>query len=282
MSPMPPVAAYAHCLALARRHYENFPVASWLLPKSMRAPVAAVYAFARTADDIADEGDAAPEQRLAALAAYGARLDMALAGRPDDPVFVAVADAVRRHELPPQLFHDLLSAFAQDTTRQRYADFAEVLDYCRRSANPVGRLLLHVAGAATAQNLADSDRICSALQLVNFCQDLAQDWDENRRIYLPQDEMAAFGVTAAHLAERRNDAALRALMRMQVERAQAMLHQGSALGRRLRGRFGLEIRVITQGGMRIAERLLALDDPFSRPRLSRGDGVRILLRSLLA
>lgn len=279
--PAPCVAeSYAWCEDLARRHYENFPVASRLLPARLRRPVAAVYAFARLADDMADEGGLPPAQRLAALEDWGRQLDQALTGKAEHPVFTAIADVVTRHQVPPGLFHDLLSAFRQDVTKRRYASFEEVMDYCRRSANPVGRILLHLANAATPENLELSDRVCSALQLINFWQDLAQDLDENDRIYLPQDAMAAHGVTEDHLRERRSDGAMTALMRAQYRRTRAMMEEGAALGRRLRGRFGLEIRLVIQGGLRVLDRLETQHDVFSRPRLRRRDTTLILWRAL--
>jgi squalene synthase HpnC len=174
-------------------HYENFPVASVLLPARLRPAVAAIYWFARSADDFADEGEAPPAARLARLDAYRAELDRIAAGAaPESSRFVALAGVIRRHGLPLGPFHDLLDAFSQDVRKGRYATFAEVLDYCRRSANPVGRLMLQLFGAAAPTDLARSDAICTGLQLANFWQDAARDWRKGR-IYLPQDEMARFG-----------------------------------------------------------------------------------------
>ncbi len=236
-------------------HYENFPVASVLLPARMRRPVAVIYRFARSADDFADEGELPCAQRLASLDSYRRELDAVERGAtPQAPLFRDVAAIVREHRLPLQLFRDLLDAFSQDVTKTRYADFAEVLDYCRRSANPVGRLLLHLFGRADAPSLARSDSICSALQLVNFWQDVALDWARGR-VYLPQDEMRRFGVSDAHIAEQRCDDAWRALIGFQVARARAMLIEGDPLGHTLPGRVGLEIRATVQGGLRILQKL---------------------------
>lgn len=275
--------AYAECLAIAASHYENFPVASWLLPRRLRLPVAAIYAFARRADDLADEGVLPAAQRLAALDAMARALDDALRGRPgEDALFVALADAVARHDLPPQLFHDLLTAFRQDVTKTRYANFGEVMQYCRYSANPVGRLLLHLTGEASPQNLGYSDAVCSALQLVNFYQDLGQDYVEMGRIYLPQDEMQRFGVSAGHLERRISDASMRRLMQHQYQRADQLLRSGAPLGRALKGRFGLEIRMIVMGGARVLYLLKRQDaDLFSRPRLRLPDWWAILTGALL-
>ncbi len=236
-------------------HYENFPVGSFLLPPQFRHPVAWIYRFAREADDFADEGNAPDDVRLGQLEHFREQLRKIERGEPTDIAwFATLAGVIRDHQLPVGLFHDLLSAFSQDVTRKRHADFAEVLDYCRRSADPVGRLLLHLFGRATPENLQRSDSICSALQLVNFWQDVEIDYAKGR-VYLPQDEMQRYGVTEQHIAERRCDDAWRALIRFQIERARGMLQSGAPLGRALPGRIGLEIRATVQGGLRILEKL---------------------------
>ncbi len=275
-------AAYRHCQRLARSHYENFPVASLLLPRAVRAPVAVVYGFARTADDLADEGDLPAGERLARLHAFGQGLDAALARTPvPDPVLTATADIIRRHGLPAGLFHDLLTAFRMDVTKHRYADFAEVMAYCRCSANPVGRLILHLTGEDSPENLISSDAVCSALQLVNFLQDMRQDYRENGRIYLPRDEMALFGVEESHLRDGRSDEAMGRLFQHQLRRARGLMMSGAPLGSRLRGRLGLEIRTIIAGGLQIADKLEALgDDVFARPRLTAADRLRLLWHGL--
>ncbi len=271
-------AAYRHCRRLAHSHYENFPVASLLLPRTIRAPVAVIYGFARTADDLADEGDLPAEERLARLKAFGRGLDAALAHTPvPDPVLTATADIIRRYGLPAGLFHDLLTAFRMDVTKHRYADFAEVMAYCRCSANPVGRLILHLSGEDSPENLISSDAVCSALQLVNFLQDMTQDYRENGRIYLPQDEMERFGVEESHLRDRRSDEAMGRLFQYQLRRARHLMMSGAPLGSRLRGRLGLEIRTIIAGGLQIADKLEALgDNVFARPRLTATDRLRLL------
>jgi len=198
----------------------------------------------------------------------------------DDPIFIALADTVRQHHLPQQLLFDLLSAFRQDVTQKRYKDFAELRDYCRRSADPVGRLLLHLNGVADEENLQLSDQICSSLQLINFLQDLEQDYRENGRIYIPLDEMAQHGVDDSWFRDRRSDTAMQALLALQIDRARQMMLTGAPLGERLKGRFGFEIRLIVQGGLRILERLEQQHNLFSRPRLRRSDIVLMLLRAL--
>ena len=252
-------------------HYENFPVASLLLPRELRAPVAAIYRFARSADDFADEGDAPPPERLRRLEDYRTELARIEAGTPsENPLFSALAGVVRRHGLPLQPFRDLLDAFSQDVVKQRYADYAEVLDYCRRSANPVGRLLLALFRKDAPESLRQSDCICSALQLINFWQDVDIDYRTKDRVYLPQDEMRRFGVTEAQLADRRCDAAFRELMRFQVDRARALMLDGKPLLARLEGRFRLEIAVTIEGGLRILEKLERADyDMFARRPVHR-------------
>jgi phytoene synthase len=236
-------------------HYENFPVASLLLPKRLRSPVEIIYRFARSADDIADEGADPDDVRLRKLSVYPRALARIAAGEtPAEPLFADVARIVREHALPLALFGDLISAFAQDVTKKRYADFRELLDYCRRSANPVGRLLLHLFKRTSETDLAGSDAVCSALQLINFWQDVERDFAKGR-IYLPQDEMARHGVSERQIAEQRCDAAWRSLMQFQVARSREMILSGKPLARSLPGRIGLEIRATIQGGLRILEKI---------------------------
>jgi phytoene synthase len=268
---------------MAVGHYENFPVASLLLPARLRAPIAVIYRFARSADDLADEGADPPDIRLAKLNGYHAALSKVERGeRVDEPLFQDVARIVRDHGLPLQLFRDLLDAFGQDVVKKRYASFAELADYCRRSANPVGRLLLHVFKRTTESELRASDAICSALQLINFWQDVDIDYARDRRIYLPQDEMARHGVTERHLAERRCDAGFQGLMTFQVARARDLILSGAPLGRTLPGRIGLEIRATVQGGLRILDRIEAAGyDVFHhRPVLKMLDWPLLLLKAL--
>ncbi|MEW6591043.1 MAG: squalene synthase HpnC [Pseudomonadota bacterium] len=263
-------------------HYENFPVASWLLPRRLRRPTEAIYRFARSADDIADEGDAPPAERLAQLAAYREALDRIERGEtPTDPVFGPLAAAIREHALPLAPFRDLLSAFAQDVEKKRYADFGEVMDYCRRSANPVGRLMLHLYGDRDARHIAYSDAICSSLQLINFLQDIAVDYRKDR-IYLPQDELAAYHVSEAQIAAGDTRGLWHAMMHKQIERARKLLQAGAPLGRALKGRIGLELRVTIRGGEAILRKLHA--DPgcvfHNRPVLTPKDWIFMLARSL--
>ena len=267
--------------AMSVGHYENFPVASTLLPAPLRRPVALIYRFARSADDFADEGDVAAAERLALLQGYRDELKrIETGGASEQPLFADLGEIVRQYRLPLQLFHDLLDAFAQDVVKKRYADFAEVMDYCRRSANPVGRLLLHLFGAASADNLTRSDAICSSLQLINFWQDVAIDWRKDR-IYLPQDEMRRYGVSERDIDAGTVSAAWMALMRFQVERARALMQSGASLGRDLPGRIGLEIRTIVQGGLRVLEKIDKADADIyhRRPVLKAYDWPLLLYRA---
>jgi len=263
-------------------HYENFPVASVLLPARLRRPVELIYRFAREADDFADEGDLPPHTRLEQLARFDEELDRIQSGaQPETDWFVELGQVIREHQLPVSLFRDLLSAFSQDVVKQRYATYAEVLDYCRRSANPVGRLLLVLYGEATPDNLACADAICSSLQLINFLQDVEVDYRKNR-IYMPADEMARFGITEQTIAGAESGAGWQAFMDFQVIRARDLLYSGAPLGRALKGRVGLEMRMIIAGGDRILEKIRQVQgDVFhSRPVLQKSDWLRLVLRAL--
>jgi squalene synthase HpnC len=262
-------------------HYENFPVASILMPRRLRKPVAAIYHFARAADDIADEGELSGNERLQQLDDFRDEL-IHIGGdeTPLLPLFKRLAVEIKEHDLPLFPFHDLLDAFAQDVVKKRYADFDELLDYCRRSANPVGNLLLHLYEEVTPVNVAYSDAICTALQLINFWQDVAKDYAIGR-IYLPLDEMAQFGVREDQIGHGISDDKWHALMKFQVERARALMLQGAPLGSILGGRIGLEMRMIIAGGLRILDKLESADyDMFrQRPVLRPFDWVIMLLKS---
>jgi len=262
-------------------HYENFPVASVLLPAPLRHPVSVIYRFARSADDFADEGDAPDALRLAQLDDYRRELRQLEAGsRSNTPLFAELGQIANQYRLPLRLFYDLLDAFAQDVVKHRYADFAELMAYCQRSANPVGRLLLHLFGAATERNLVFSDAICSSLQLINFWQDVEIDWRKDR-VYLPQDEMQRYGVSERQIAAGDTSGQWKALMRFQVERARALIKSGAPLGRALPGRIGLEVRSIVEGGLRILEKIDKVEGDVyhRRPVLNAFDWPLVLLRA---
>lgn len=263
-------------------HAENFPVASIVLPRRLRRPIRAIYAFARAADDIADEGDALAEQRLADLQAFRSKLHALERGETlDDPIFGPLGEAIRGHGLAFRPFHDLLDAFSQDCVKTRYEHFGEVMDYCRKSANPVGRLLLMLYGDRDERHQAWADGICSALQLINFLQDVAVDYRKGR-VYLPQDEMARFGISERQIAEGRVDALWQQFMKTQIERARRMLKAGAPLGLALGGRIGVETRLIILGGERILHKLGACrGDVFAqRPSLTLADWYPMLRGAL--
>ena len=304
---------------MAVDHYENFPVASLLLPRRLRDPVRNIYRYARSADDIADEGDAPAGERLDALAGYRHALGQidrgALQlpqGDPRRAVFEPLAATIQAHRLPMQPFFDLISAFEQDVTTTRYPDDEKLLDYCRRSANPVGRIMLHLYGHATADKLACSDAICTGLQLTNFWQDVAIDWRKGR-LYIPLDKFARHHASQAYIGERTAQAeaakdgrlgsaatrpdsscagdpayaaaqetAWQAMMRAQVEQARSLLQAGLPLTRQLPGRIGWELRLVVQGGLRVLERLdqLHYDIFFQRPTLKKSDWLLLLWRAL--
>ena len=263
-------------------HYECFPAASFVVPARLRRPIEVIYRFARSADDIADEGDTLPHARLAALAAYRAELDRIAAGStPQTALFVDLETVIRQYDLPIQLFRDLLDAFTQDVVRKRYADYPELLDYCRRSANPVGRLVLHLFDRTEPQQLQQSDCICTALQLINFWQDVAVDW-QKERIYIPQSDLLRFRIGEADIAAGRWSANWAALMDFQTDRARALMLQGAPLVHALPGRLGWEIRLTIQGGLRILERLRRIrGDVFQhRPKLGKWDWLLVASRTL--
>jgi squalene synthase HpnC len=266
-------------------HYENFPVASLLCPPRLRPAIMAIYWFARTADDLADEGEQAPAVRLADLAAYRADLAACATGNPPSnrwaAVFTPLRNVIEQHRLPVDLLADLLSAFEQDVTKTRYASQAELLDYCRRSANPVGRLLLHLYNVSDAESLAQSDCICSALQLINFWQDLGVDIPRGR-IYLPADGFAQHGVEEAALLHLDVNPATTALVAANVAWAHTLMQRGAPLVKKVPGRAGWELRLVVQGGLRIAEKIeqLGFATLGQRPTLKAWDGVVMLWRAL--
>jgi hydroxysqualene synthase len=281
-APVTRQAAFAHCERFARSHYENFPVGSLLIPKAQRQHVYSIYAFARTADDLADEGDAVSGVRLRQLNEWQRQLDECYEGRATHPIFVALAHTVKELRLEKSLFDGLLSAFRQDVTKQRYANFSEVLDYCTRSANPVGRLILRLFDYREPKLDELSDAICTALQLTNFWQDVSVDILKDR-VYLPQDEMAAHGVSVEQLRSHQADADLRRLMRAQVARTRDFFTRGKALPELVSGRLAIELRLTWHGGMRILELIEAQqwDTLAQRPKLNTADKFRVLTRSLL-
>ena len=267
---------------MTNAHYENFPVASPLLPAELRAPVRVIYAFARSADDLADEGDASASERIAALNAYERELDHIDAGRTtNSELFQQLALTLKEHHLNTQLLRDLLSAFRQDVVKTRYASFDELLDYCSRSANPVGRIMLALSDQYSPDMLEQSDAICSALQLINFWQDVAID-SKKSRIYIPQEDLAKFNVSELLIAEGKADHRWRSLMQFQVARARSLMLKGTPLATHVGGRLGWELRFIVHGGLRILEKIEAVNyDVFNRrPTLKKYDWLLLGWRAL--
>jgi squalene synthase HpnC len=286
-------AAYAACLSLARSHYENFPVASWLVPAALRPHVAAVYAFARIADDFADEPGHSPRERLRLLDEWQDALHRALgAGEPLDPaaapqqaaVFTALAHTIRTFELPVALFEALLSAFRQDVVVDRYADWTAVDDYCRRSANPVGRLVLRLFGHRDDRLDGWSDAICTALQLANFWQDFAVDWSRGR-LYVPETEWRGGGASPSDLRPGATSLPRewRRVLAACTARTRGLFDAGAPLLSGVGGRLRWELRATWHGGMRVLERLEqgGFDPLSARPRLGPADALVVGWRTLL-
>lgn len=292
--------AYAFCRRMAEEHYENFPVGSALVPKRLRKHVYSIYAFARTADDFADEGydgkrtstsapgartslSATPteSERLAALNDWQQKLECCYDGRADHPIFIALSETVRELDLPIKLFNDLLSAFKQDVVKRRYANFDEVLDYCTLSANPVGRLILLLFGYRDEKLMELSDNICTALQLANFWQDVSVDIRKDR-IYLPQDEMQKFGVTVEDLRENRFSERFASLLKFQVDRTWQLFDQGRPLPEMVSGRLKYELRLTWFGGTRILQLIekLGYDTLNHRPVISSFDKLLLLAKMI--
>jgi squalene synthase HpnC len=271
-------AAYAHCERLTRSHYENFPVASFFLPRSRRPFVCAVYAFARTADDFADEGTLPSAERLARLDGWEQMLQEAYQGEARHPVFVALADTARCTGIPQELFSDLLQAFRMDVEKTRYRSFDDLLGYCRYSANPVGRIMLHIFDDASAENGELSDRICTGLQLANFWQDISVDRSRGR-LYLPLDDLERFGYTEGELARGDVTGGFLRMMEHEVDRAREFLLEGSPLVRRTVRALRFELALTVRGGLAILDAVEKrhYDTLRARPVLSGMNKARILL-----
>jgi len=284
--------AYQYCLSIANNHYENFPVASKFIPKHLRYAIAAVYAFARSADDFADEGNLQQEQRLYLLEHYVSELDciqksLSTSQQSDyfytssNEIFTALADVIRQFKIPIALFYDLLNAFKQDVHGRRYRHFNDIMAYCRLSANPVGRILLYLNDSVTEQNLQHSDALCTGLQLINFYQDISQDMKENKRLYIALDDLQQFSVSEDDIQENINNEHTQALLNRQLERAQSIYNSGKPLCLKLSGRFALELRMIYSGGQLILNHLKnGTDNIYQRPRLSHTDKVKILWQAI--
>jgi squalene synthase HpnC len=274
--------AYQACMQLARQHYENFPTASRLLAKEHRRATAAIYAFARSADDIADEGDMTPAARHAQLDVFAMNLSQIQIGAtPRQPLFIALADTIQRYQLPITPFEKLLQAFRSDIDTQRYATFSDLAAYCAHSANPVGELVLRLHNAWDHESGMYSDRVCTALQLINFIQDLESDYHQRRRLYIPLDEMQTFGVDETAFEQHEHSSNVSNLIQFQLERASEMLSAGQPLLARSHGRLRLMLKLTLFSAVRILNKLQARTDVFARPTLHAGDFALIAVRSLL-
>lgn len=268
------------CRRLTETHYENFHVASWFLPKRLRAHFHAIYAYCRVSDDLGDEtGDC--EQGLALLELWGRELDACYRGETRHPVFVALAETIRACEIPKEPFADLLVAFRRDQRAVRMETMADVLDYCHYSANPVGQLVLYVCGYRDAERFRLSDFTCTALQLANFWQDVGNDYERDR-IYFPQEDMRRFGVTEAMIAERRFTAEFRELMRYEVEYARDLMRRGLPLIGMVDRELAIDLDLFSRGGLEILDAIEAqgYDVLRARPAISKSRKAALLLRAL--
>jgi len=272
--------SFRYCERLAKNHYENFPVGSLLIPKKLRPYVWAIYAYARRADDIADE-DFPEADRITALEAWQGLLEKSRETRVNHPVFVALSETMRRCAIPTQLLIDLVTAFKMDVRIKRHPTFEDLLYYCKHSAEPVGRLVLHVFGLHDEERMLLSDKICTALQLANFWQDVAVDLKKNR-VYLPQEDLNRFQYSEAQLFAHEFNPQFRELMRFQVARTEELFREGAPLVQKLRGRLKLEIKCVVLGGMGICKKIRGLD--FNtlalRPHFKKSDQALILAKAL--
>lgn len=308
-------AAKLNCEKITKNHYENFPVASILLPKNLRFPIASIYAFARTADDIADEGDLPATEKLSQLNAFEKKLSYIVnpsnqdnenkdnndyknndkndynisnsfnmtnnnMANNTDYIFISLEHVIRQHKLPIQAFFDLLHAFKQDVVKSTYQNHAEVLEYCQYSANPIGRLLLHLTQNDSEKNLQASDAICTALQLINFLQDLYEDVSLRQRCYLPMDEMKRANVNLEDIKNKHQTKGLSALIEQQLTKILQLLDQGSHLGSNLKGRFGFEIRLIITCAYFMVQKLAKRKNAFERPTIQLIHWPSLLLKSI--
>jgi squalene synthase HpnC len=274
--------AYRYCERLARSHYENFPVGSLLIPRGMRKHIYAIYAFCRHVDDLGDEAEGDREARLLALALWEEELERCYAGRPSQPIMVALAETIREFRIPKEPFQKLIEANRLDQRKGRYRTYEELLHYCDHSANPVGRLFLHLFGYQDEERLALADKTCTALQLTNFWQDIALDLGKGR-IYIPQEDLARFGYSEEELEHHLVNESFRRLMEFELSRTRELFEEGLRLVRLVDGRLRVAIELFSRGGLAILEKIEEADyDVFRRrPRLSKAEKLGLLLRALL-
>ena len=274
---------YKSVIAFAKTHYENFPVVSFFIPKKLQKHVAVIYWFARTADDYADEGELSSEERLKKLNDLEEELKSALNGNPNNEFIAALTKTIKDKNLTPQLFYDLLKAFKQDVVKKRYKDFNEVLEYCKNSANPVGRLILELFDIRNKEASLYSDKICTALQLTNFYQDTIIDYKKGR-IYFPEEEMQKFSVSQKSFELKENNSNLKSLVKFNVERTRVLFEEGKNLLNYLQGRLKFEIKWTILGGEAILERIRSQDYNIlnSRPKLSKADFIWLFFKAIFS
>lgn len=282
-------SSFKYCEDLTKNHYENFPVASFLIPKDRRKYIYAIYAFARAADDFADEPgiEGGKEKRLALLDEWNGKLNDCYSGKAYDPIFIALGETVRDCNIPKELLENLLNAFGQDVKKSRYENFDEVLDYCKNSANPVGRLVLLVFDIHGDELFEKSDKICTALQLANFWQDVKIDLQKDR-IYIPKDDMANFGVSVDDLVNKNDSKTFRDLIKYQAERTEKLFEEGKELLKMLKKesvskRLILELKLTWLGGMEILNKIRTIDYDVLhiRPKLNLIDKLKLLTKTLV-
>lgn len=274
--------AYKNSLTFAKSHYENFPVVLFTIPKEIRKHIAVVYQFARQADDIADEGNFATETRLEKLNEYENDFNLSLNGTPKNDFWLALKNTIEKFSIEEKLFLDLISAFKQDVIKNRYETFEELLDYCSRSANPVGRILLKIFNVNNIEAITASDKICTALQLTNFYQDISIDILKNR-IYLPKEKMKLFGVEEQQIKNKIADENFKRLLKTLLEESKIMFEEGKNIHRYIPINFQLQMKMTILGGEKILEKISLIDyDVFNkRPKLSKKDFAIILLNGLM-
>ncbi|MFO7445083.1 MAG: squalene synthase HpnC [Ignavibacteriaceae bacterium] len=273
--------AYQSALNFVKNHYENFPVVSFLIPKDLRKHIAIIYWFARTADDFADEGSFTEEERINKLNFFEDRLTELVNGNAENDFELALSETIKQRNLNTDLFYDLLTAFKQDVVKNRYDNFDEILNYCKHSANPVGRLILELFNIRNEEAARYSDKICTALQLTNFYQDTVIDFNKGR-IYYPLNEMEKFSVYQKTFELKENNSNLRLLVKLNVDRAAAMFEEGKNLLKYLDGRLKLEIKWTIYGGEEILAKIRRNDyNVFKRPELTKLDFPVLLIKSFL-
>jgi squalene synthase HpnC len=272
--------AEAYTRWLATHHYENFHVVSFLLPKRLHQDFYTVYSFCRWADDLGDE-IADKQESLRLLSWWRDQLDAMYAGEATHPVFVALSGVAQRHDIPQEPFADLIRAFVQDQTVSRYQTYADLFEYCRDSANPVGRLVLRLCGYSDAERVRLSDATCTALQLANFWQDVTVDYEKDR-VYIPLEALQRHGSSVEEIAARKPTPQFRAAMREVVDRAQSLFEEGLPLAQMVDRRLSLDLDLFSRGGMRVLEKIRERDyDVLSaRPAISRGERVRLLVSAM--